>query len=129
MSHEGSNGKTVKERISEYGKFAICYGENLSFNCATPEEVVLQLIIDDGVPERGHRQNIFNPEFKVFGCFTGVHKDYDSMTCLDFVGGFVKHGDVDPVEKHIDMFLKEAVDFVDMPPNIISWKQNSKINV
>ena len=69
-----------------------CYGENLSFSCETGEEVVAQLIIDDGVPERGHRENLFNKEFKVFGCHSGPHKDFEKMCCLDFAGGFVKAG-------------------------------------
>ena len=58
----------------------------------------MQLIVDDGVPERGHRENIFNPEFKVFGCYTGAHSDFETMSCLDLAGGFVKLGDADPIE-------------------------------
>jgi uncharacterized protein YkwD len=121
MQHESSKGKSVKERISEHGKFVSCYGENLSFHCETAEEVLSQLIIDDGVPERGHRLNIFNKEFKVFGCFSGGHKDYDFMTCMDLAAGFVKAGEEDPIEKHIDLFLKEEVEF-EMPTEIRSWK-------
>ena len=121
MQHESSTGKNVKERISEHGKFVSCYGENLSFHCETAEEVLSQLIIDDGVPERGHRLNIFNPEFKVFGCYSGSHKDYDFMTCMDFAAGFVKTGEDDPMEKFIDDFLKQEIEF-EMPDNIRSWK-------
>lgn len=82
----------MKERFAKYGKFISCYGENLSFSCETPEEIVAQLIIDDGVPERGHRDNLFNKEFKVMGCYTGDHRDFDKMTCVDFAGGFVREG-------------------------------------
>jgi uncharacterized protein YkwD len=56
------------------------------------------MIIDDGVLERGHRENLFNKEFKLFGCFSGPHRDYDNMTCMDFSGGLVKPGDEDPIE-------------------------------
>jgi uncharacterized protein YkwD len=121
MQHESSKGKNVKERISEHGKFVSCYGENLSYHCETAEEVLCQLIIDDGVAERGHRLNIFNPEFKVFGCYSGPHKDYDNMTCMDFAAGFVKTGEEDPIEQHIDLFLKESVEF-EMPTDVRSWK-------
>jgi uncharacterized protein YkwD len=89
----------VKERLSKYGRFMHSYGENLSFNCETAEEVLMQMIIDDGITDRGHRTNIFNPEFKIMGCFSGPHSDLDTMTCMDFVGGFVKHGDDDPIDK------------------------------
>ena len=92
LQHESSEGKSVKERFSKYGKFISCYGENLSFSCETAEEIVAQLVIDDGVPDRGHRDNLFNKEFKVMGCYTGDHKDFDKMTCLDFAGGFIAEG-------------------------------------
>ncbi len=128
MKHEGSDGITVKQRLEKYGKFITSYGENLSFACDTAEEVVLQLIIDDGVLERGHRENIFNPDFKVFGCFSGSHKDYTNMTCMNFAGGFVEKGQEDPIEKQMDAFLKEEVE-IEMPTGVRSWKQNSKVSV
>lgn len=128
LQHESSNGESVKDRFGHYGKFVGCYGENLSFNCDTAEEVVSQLIIDDGLPERGHRDNIFNKEFKVFGCYSGPHKDFEMMTCMDLAGGFVKNGEPDPIELQMDRFLKEPIE-IEMPQNVISWKQNSKVNV
>lgn len=114
MQHEGSNGTTVKERISNHGKILNCYGENLAFHCDDAEEVLQQLIIDDGVHERGHRENIFNKEFKVFGCYSGPHRDFEQMCCMDFAGGIVKTGDKDPIEEQMQLFLKENVEF-DMP--------------
>jgi uncharacterized protein YkwD len=40
LSHEGSNGSSVKERIEKYGKIQNCYGENLSFHCDEAYEVL-----------------------------------------------------------------------------------------
>lgn len=71
VQHESSDGTTVKERLKKFGKIVTCYGENLSFHTETAMEVVLQSIVDDGVPNRGHRENLFNPEFRVMGCYSG----------------------------------------------------------
>lgn len=87
---------------------------------------MIQLIVDDGVQNRGHRENIFNTEFNVMGCYTNPHKDFNQMTCIDYAGAFVVTGEVDPIEKQMDIFLKEEVEF-DMPEGVRSWKQNSKI--
>ena len=40
LSHEGSSGATVKDRLQKYGKIINCYGENLSFHCDQAVEVL-----------------------------------------------------------------------------------------
>ena len=62
-------------------------------------------------------------------CSTGPHKDFSSMSVIDYAGAFVASGEPDPIEKQMDLFLKEDVDFPDMPKDVRSWKQNSKIQV
>ena len=53
----------TQERIERHGEWSGALGENLSFGCASAERVVLQLLVDDGVPSRGHRANILNANF------------------------------------------------------------------
>ena len=127
VQHESSDGTSVKERLKRYGKIVTCYGENLSFHCETAIEVIMQMLIDDGVPNRGHRENLFNNDFRVCGIFSGDHKDFDTVTVCDYAASFVKAGDEDPIERQMDEFLKEEVTFDDMPADIRGWKQNSKI--
>lgn len=71
--------------------------------------------------DRGHRDNLFNKEFKVFGSYTGPHRDYEHMTCMDLAGGLIKNGDPDPIEDQMNKFLKEQVE-IEMPPDVRSWK-------
>jgi len=78
-------------------------------------------VIDDGVRNRGHRENIFNKEFNVMGCMSGDHKDFSNMTTIDYAGAFVARGEPDPIEKQMDAFLKEDVEF-EMPDGVRSWK-------
>ena len=74
------------------------------------------------MPNRGHRENLFNPDFHVLGVFSGSHKDFDTMATLDFCACFVKTGEDDPIERQMDEFLKEEVEFTDMPVDIRGWK-------
>ena len=100
IQHDSSNGRTgVKERLRKYGNVISCYGENLSFHCEDAKEVMIQLIVDDGVQNRGHRENIFNSEFNVMGSYTGAHKDFNLMTTVDYCGAFVGKNQPDPIEK------------------------------
>ena len=44
--------------------------------------IICQLIIDDGVSNRGHRTNIFKPAYKVCGIGVGPHKGFKHMCCI-----------------------------------------------
>lgn len=46
--------------------------------------VVLQLVVDDGVPNRGHRTNFFDPDYKLVGIFACEHKSYKHVVVLDY---------------------------------------------
>ena len=47
---------------------------------------VLNLAIDDGVPSRGHRTNIFKEQFFYTGAGTEPHKVYQSETVVTYSG-------------------------------------------
>ena len=83
----------------------------MSFQCETAEEIIIQMLVDDGVPNRCHRENLFNNDYKVCGISKGIHKDYGTMTVIGFAGSFVKPGDEDPLLRLADKFLNEDVTF------------------
>jgi uncharacterized protein YkwD len=94
IGHNGSDGSDPGTRIKRYGSFgsSYYYGENISYGLDKAQAVVMQLIIDDGVPSRGHRENILKPEFQSAGVGCGAHAQYQTMCVIDFAQGYIERG-------------------------------------
>jgi hypothetical protein len=86
--HVGTTGARLRDRIKRYGQFESLIGEVINYGDETPRMTVIQLVIDDGVPDRGHRHTLFNPQFRAAGAAIGYHRDYGTMVVVDLADAF-----------------------------------------
>jgi uncharacterized protein YkwD len=63
-------------------------GENITWGRYTSDDAMYSLLVDDGVPSRGHRVNIFNPDFTKVGIHTCTHASYGYMVVMVYAGEF-----------------------------------------
>ncbi len=87
VGHESADGTTFDQRIERRVAWRGAVAEDISYGEGTADKVVRQLIVDDGVADRGHRTNIFDPELQFAGVGCGPHRVYQSMCVIDFAAG------------------------------------------
>ena len=88
MGHTGTDGSQPWDRMSRYGTWLRQSAENISYGSDNARDIIMQQIIYDGVHDRGHRANIFNPDYRVVGIACGPHDNFRSLCVLDFAVGY-----------------------------------------
>jgi uncharacterized protein YkwD len=86
--HTGSDGSTMGVRMNRYGRWTGRLTESISYGPATAHDVVAELLIDDAVPDRGHRRNLLDPDVRVAGIACGGHRTYRIVCVIDLAAGF-----------------------------------------
>lgn len=93
MSHSGRGGSSPGDRLNRYGRWSETWGENLACGRSGAREIIIALIIDDGLGSRKHRKNIFNPSFNFAGAAVGPHATYRTICSIDFAGNYLEAGE------------------------------------
>lgn len=89
IEHAGSDGSRLPDRLDRLGRWQGLIAENISAGEDEARQVVIQLLIDDGVASRGHRTNLFNPDLHQAGAGSAPHRGYRTVTVIDYADGFV----------------------------------------
>ena len=89
LSHQGADGSGPAARLDRLGRWQSRVAENISTGEDDPRRVVIQMLVDDGVPGRGHRLNLFNPDLHQAGAGEAPHTAYGTVCVIDYADGFV----------------------------------------
>ena len=87
--HDSSDGTGFADRLCAWVPWKSC-AENLMFAQVPKTDVgamrvIMSLIVDDGVPSRGHRTNTFKNDVTHVGIANGGHFTYGGFQCFDFL--------------------------------------------
>jgi hypothetical protein len=93
LSYQSSDGTEPEERISRYGNYVESLGENIDFGPNDAMGVLISLTLDDGEPDRPHRENLFKSDYLKVGMACGPHKTEYQMCVMDFAYDFTGFND------------------------------------
>jgi hypothetical protein len=88
--HTGRDGSTAAARVSRYGRWYATISESIQYGRGDAREVVEDLLIDDGVRDRGHRRNALDPNVHVAGVACGPHAVYGQMCVIEHAGDYAE---------------------------------------
>lgn len=81
--HRSRNGDDPRDRVRRRGG-GTYVAETITYGPPSSAEVVRQLIVDDAVPDRGHRRTVFAAEMRFVGVRCGPHRTYRVMCVAEF---------------------------------------------
>ncbi len=96
VGHVGTDSSMVWDRVNRYGKWFRSVGENIAYGPystgTSARLVVSQLIVDDGVADRGHRSAIFDSNYSKTGVACGEHSFYGVMCVITYASQYENLG-------------------------------------
>ncbi len=84
VGHVGRVCGNPRQRIERHVEWQGRIGENICYGPGEARLVVMELIIDDAVADRGHRKNIFSRAFGAAGAACGPHPRFGTICVIDF---------------------------------------------
>jgi uncharacterized protein YkwD len=90
LEHRGTDGSNPARRAERRGRWVTAIAENIAFGDNPARQVVIQLLVDDGVRDRGHRDNILDGRWGAEGAGCGPHRDYRQICVMDYAVRYVE---------------------------------------
>ena len=78
------NEMDIYERFNKYGRYNRMCGENIQVGLENPREIILDLMIDDGLTDKVHRNTLINPSFNKGAVCMGEHPTYGIVTVFAY---------------------------------------------
>lgn len=88
VGHSSSDGTSFAERVRSKAKAGGMIAENCDYGHESALDIVMALLIDDGIESLGHRKNILEPKYQWVGIAIEDHKTYGVNTVMDFAEHF-----------------------------------------
>lgn len=84
-TESGSRGITGHRRVGcDDFNAGHAWGENCSYGKSTGRDIILQLLIDEGISNLGHRRNCLSSTFRSVGVGYATHTGYRYCCVMDF---------------------------------------------
>jgi uncharacterized protein YkwD len=91
--HVGTDGSHVNKRANRFGRWDGLVGENICYGNQSARDVIVCLIIDEGISNRYHRKNIFG-NYRYMGVASGSHATAGLVVVTDFAASYREQGSV-----------------------------------
>ena len=132
VTHQDSKGLFVSDRIEQYCEWDFCANECIEVSSHNAQDVLISLLVDDGLSNRMNRKALFERVYNYVGIGCGAHRDFQVCSVLVFAGalrpkgslfyqfdaGFEERGDV----LNKDVVNDYQVDDPDAPNNTVGLR-------
>lgn len=116
LGHTGSDGSGPDVRARRHGTWDGLVAENIAFGPTDAEEIVIGLLVDDGVKDRGHREVLLTRDLYFAGVACGPHPGYGTTCVMTYATSFKTRGEAAAEAPSEDRAPRAPmVDFEDEP--------------
>jgi hypothetical protein len=134
--HLGSDGSDPHTRMNRYGKVVGSVGESNAYGDSDGMIAILDMLVDDGEPDRGHRLAIMESpfggtvsipfQFSAVGVAMGPHSSYGQMAVADLAGNYF---DGEGIAVSFDQWRNTPLDTASASPTLSDLERDLILGV